>query len=134
MTIGKYFTHAEIACKHCGKAKVMDSFATKLVELREAWGRPMIITSCCRCFEHNKNIGGAAKSFHVFDSPKTTGINATCAADISVKNMDGKTRWAFVNLAFKHGWSVGVHKSFIHIDRRSDYPETGWESPVLFAY
>ena len=130
----KYFTNDEIACKCCGEAKVMDSFAVRLEEFRSAWGRPMVVNSCCRCSKHNQNIGGAAKSFHLFGQKSTTGVDATCAIDISTKGMTGADRHALAYLAMQRGWSVGVAKTFLHFDRRSDYPETGWESPVLFTY
>lgn len=112
----------------------MDSFATKLVELREAWNRPMIINSCCRCEKHNKAVGGAPRSFHVFGKKALNGVDATIAVDVSVKNMTGSDRFNFAFLAMQRGWSIGVHKSFIHIDRRSDFPSTGYDKPILFAY
>lgn len=133
MTLDKYFSHKEIACKCCGVAKVMDSFATELVALREAWGKLMVITSACRCNKHNQAVGGASRSFHLFDMKEKTGVDATIAVDVSTKNMTGADRFNFVALAMQRGWSVGVHKSFIHIDRRSDF-ETGYEKPILFAY
>lgn len=133
MTLNKYFSHKEIACKCCGVAKVMDSFATELVALREAWGKPMVITSACRCNSHNKAVGGASRSFHLFDMKEKTGVDATIAVDVSTKNMTGADRFDFAALAMQRGWSVGVHKNFIHIDRRSDF-QTGYEKPILFAY
>lgn len=112
----------------------MDSFAARLVELREAWGRPMVINSCCRCSKHNKAIGGAAKSFHMFGQKNINGVDATIAVDVSTKGMTGGDRYKLALLAMQKGWSVGVAKTFLHFDRRSDYPETGWENPVLFTY
>lgn len=134
ISLAPYFTILEIACKCCGEAKIMDSFAARLVELREAWGRPMVINSCCRCSKHNKAIGGAAKSFHMFGQKNINGVDATIAVDVSTKGMTGGDRYKLALLAMQKGWSVGVAKTFLHFDRRSDYPETGWENPVLFTY
>lgn len=37
-------------------------------------------------------------------------------------------------ILLRHGWTIGVARNFLHIDRRSDYPETGFTDPLLFTY
>jgi hypothetical protein len=39
-----------------------------------------------------------------------------------------------VLLAMRHGWTIGVARTFLHLDRRSDYPETGFLEPIVFTY
>lgn len=134
MTWQKYFSYTELACRCCGRTKVADSFLDKLLELREAWGRPMIVTSCCRCQRHNDTVGGKQNSFHLFDCPQKTGLDGTIAIDISTTNLSGADKWALVRLAISKGWSVGVARTFLHFDRRSDFTQTGWAKPVLFTY
>lgn len=134
MTWQKYFTHNELACRCCQHMKVMDSFLVKLTELRQAWNKPMIVNSCCRCQKHNDSVGGASKSFHLFGHPELTGIGGTAAIDISTTRYSTAEKYALVKLAMDKGWSVGVAKTFLHFDRRSDYPETNYKAPVLFTY
>lgn len=130
----KYFTATELSCRCCNEMKVMDSFLKRLVELREAWGKMMVVTSCCRCLKHNDSVGGKPKSFHLFGHPEITGISGTCAIDIHTGSLSGDQRLELASLAMQKGWSVGVAKSFLHFDRRADYQETGWPKPVLFTY
>ncbi len=134
MTWQKYFRHAELACRCCGEMKVTAPFLEKLTELREAWGKPMIVTSCCRCRKHNDSVGGAHRSFHLFDQQAATGVRGTIAIDIAITNMLGQERRALALLAMQKGWSIGVAKTFLHFDRRADYPETGFDEPILFTY
>ena len=39
------FTEEEFKCKHCGKAEMNAAFMGKLQHLRNAYGKPMTITS-----------------------------------------------------------------------------------------
>lgn len=77
----KYFTIEELCKTSTGIANIptqqVKDNLTKLVDtildpLREAWGKPIIITSGYRCPQVNKAVGGAKNSQHL------TG----CAADI----------------------------------------------------
>jgi len=113
-----YFSHDELACKQTGKIVLASGFADKLVELRTRFNQPMVVTSCCRSKECNSKIGGSPKSFHVYDQPfYPTG--GACAIDIAIT--DGATRGKLIHLAWGLGWSIGISKSFIHLDRRIDY-------------
>lgn len=130
----KYFSHNELACRCCNILQTEDGFLDKLLELREAWGKPMIVNSCCRCQKNNDAAGGKPKSFHLFGHPELTGLTGTCAIDIGTANMRGDDRWQLAFLAMGLGWSVGVAKTFLHFDRRADYKATGFENPILFTY
>ena len=44
---------------------------------------------------------------------------------------DSLNRANLVEKALAHGWSVGVAKTFIHVDRRSDYTDL---PQVLYVY
>ncbi len=88
----------------------------------------MIITSCCRSREHNKKVGGNLRSLHIYDQPyHQTG--GTCAIDIAIT--DGSARGKLIHLAWQLGWSIGVNKRFIHLDRRIDYTNL---KKVMFLY
>lgn len=113
----KYFKEEEfIMGSVCVYDKMDKDFLVKLDLLRELLDSPVKINSSYRSEEYNKNIGGSLKSMHL------TGK----AADISIVSYDGATRCKLVNIALSLGLSVGVAKTFIHIDNR--------EVQTLFGY
>jgi uncharacterized protein YcbK (DUF882 family) len=64
----KNFKSTEFDChgKNCCSTTIIDP---KLVEylqiIRDHFGKPITITSAYRCETHNRNIGGATRSYHV---------------------------------------------------------------------
>jgi Peptidase M15./Putative peptidoglycan binding domain. len=105
----KHFKLKEFACKHCGEIKVDINLLLKLEELRTAIGnRPIIINSGYRCPTHNKNVGGATKSQHMYGK----------AADIRVKDMSPRTLEKFADTVFANG-GVGMGgQNIVHVDTR----------------
>lgn len=117
MKENKYFTHKELACPVTGVVKLAPFFLSDLIKLREEYGKPMTVNSCCRSHDHNMQVGGHPRSLHVYDIPyHPTG--GTCAIDIHMP--DGFDKGDLVQLALSKGWSVGVAKTYLHLDRR-DY-------------
>lgn len=112
------FSAQELKCKGSGGIKLAIGFANHLIDLREAFGQPMRVLSCCRSTNYNKKVGGATKSFHIYDDLNLP-ANSTCAIDIATPNAIEKER--LFHLAKSKGWSIGVYKNFLHLDRRSDY-------------
>lgn len=113
-----YFTDAELQCKGSGMLILAPDFDKRLLSLRLAFGKPMVVNSCCRSFEHNKAVGGNARSLHVCDKPFWP-TKGTCAIDIGTK--DPTYRADLARLALHMGWWVGVSETFLHLDRRIDY-------------
>ena len=61
----KYFKDSEFTCEcGCGLNLEKDGIKRIADEIREHFGRPMIITSGTRCVKHNKEVGGVAGSYH----------------------------------------------------------------------
>ena len=110
------FTFDELACPKTQAHYFTMAFKTRLVELREKFGKPMFITSGSRSFEHNKNIGGHPRSLHVYDHPARD--NQVGALAVDVRSNGAQYNYFLIKLALELGWSVGVAKTFIHIDRR----------------
>lgn len=129
-----YFTNEELQCPCCKQVVLAPGFLDDLNHLRESFGFPMALTSCCRCADHNAKVAGKEKSFHLINCKSLTGIDGACAADISWASWDGNKRWRFVKVAMGLGFSVGIDKSFVHVDRRTRYRETGWPNPVMWGY
>jgi hypothetical protein len=123
-----YFTREELTCRSSGGLLLADGFAEKLLILRTQFNKPMPLTSCCRSRDYNRKIGGSPNSFHIYDHPRH-GFTGTCAIDISTQNPTDKDD--LMTLAWQLGWSVGVHKNFLHLDRRVDYTEL---QQAVFGY
>jgi len=61
----KHFSFKELSCR-CGCGMLpSQSFIDKLDEIREAYGKPILLTCAARCSVHNRAVGGARKSAHV---------------------------------------------------------------------
>jgi len=116
-----YFSHEELACPATGKVVLHFDFADSLQLLREQYGKPIYLTSCCRSKAYNERIGGHPRSLHVYDDPHWTDgdIKATLAIDISLPEDEGH-RHELAHLAGKLGFSIGINvaSGFFHLDRR----------------
>ena len=109
------FTHGELKCKVTGKVRLAEGFGAELARLRVAFGRAMIVNSCCRSAEHNASVGGHARSLHVYDQPHHR-LDGAAAIDIAAP--DTLYMRELLVHALRLGWSVGVGKGFVHLDRR----------------
>lgn len=125
----EFFGEDELKCKCCGVVLLHPTFATALPELRRAWGKPLYPTSICRCPAHNKRVDGHPNSLHLTVNPVRP-TEGTMAADIRWRPWPVDDKKAFAKLAHSMGWAVGLHNSFIHLDRRGDI---GLE-PTTFYY
>lgn len=111
----KYFSKGELASKDDGTIRLDPNFEKALLAYRRKLNMPLYVNSCCRTPAHNKAIGGAPTSYHLTEFGDRKG---TMAIDLAVS--DGMKRKIMIELALKEGWSVGVYRTFIHIDRRVD--------------
>jgi len=114
-----YFTKKELACQGTGVIALDIRFAIALPALRHAWGKPLTPTSVCRHPVHNSQIGGHPRSLHLTDNPEWPTYGCM-AADIAWGHWSGAEWRQFCALAWDTGWSIGLSKTFVHIDRRAD--------------
>ena len=120
----EYFTEKELQCPSGKVVKLAEGFGEKLDQLRDMLDRPMSLTSACRTTAHinwllERGYPASKNSFHLIDNPKHG--TDTCAVDVGIP--DSQYRMELMKLALEEGWTVGVAKSFVHIDRRSDYTD-----------
>ena len=88
------FTVAEFACKDGSDPVFVDSsLAALLQKIRDHFGRPVVITSGYRTAAHNKSVGGAAYSQHLYGR----------AADIRVQGIPVEQLAAFLREAKDSG-------------------------------
>ena len=108
MKISEHFDSIEIQCIcGCGYEAVSPALLTGLELLRAALGKPVTVTSGCRCPAHNLAVGGAASSLHL----------RGMAADITVEGMSGEQLYeAARRIPQFRGFGVAV--TFLHVDTR----------------
>lgn len=103
------FNINEFASKDGGglpKGGMDKNLITKLEQLRYNLGdKPMIINSGYRTVAHNKRVGGASKSQHIYGK----------AADIVVRDVKPSTVY---NAADKLFNGLGRYNTFTHVDTR----------------
>jgi hypothetical protein len=110
-----YFSAKELSCRCCGLIQLDMEFAAILPALRAKWGKPILLSSVCRCAKHNEREGGHPHSLHLITNPKwkTTG---TMAADVAWRNWPSDEKLAFARMAHSMGLRVGLHNGFCHVD------------------
>ena len=113
----KFFRLEEFNCTHTNLNKMDHEFLVKLDELREKVGFPFRITSGYRDATHPSEARKA--------EPGTGTHCQGIAADIAVSN--GFERMNIVHEAIKMGFSIGVARSFVHVDDRKT-------TPVMWTY
>ena len=118
----QYFKDSELCDKITGIVKLAPErnmypgFADRIDAIRRAWGKPLIVNSCCRSAEHNAKIGGHPRSLHVYDKPFHP-TEGTCAIDFRLFPTPEENE-ALKQLAMKMYFSVGDESGCIHIDDR----------------
>lgn len=104
-----HFSRSEMACRGNGECRMDPDFMDRLEDIREDFGRPMLVTSGYRSPEHNAKV-----SYTGHTGPHTTGR----AADIAV---DGEDAYTLLKLALAHGITgIGVSQKgadrLLHLD------------------
>ena len=102
----KYFSLDEFVCSETGEQDMCPEFLKALSHLRQICDFPFVITSGFRSKNHSSEKSKKTPGTH------TKGI----AADIKVSG--GAQRLALVKHASAMGMSVGVAKTFVHVDIR----------------
>ena len=102
----KFFKLEDFDCQETGENEMDVEFIKGLDHLRQTCGFPFVIASGFRSLEHSVEKKKSKGGTH------TMGI----AADIRVSG--GAQRMAVVKHASALGMSVGVAKTFVHVDSR----------------
>lgn len=115
-----FFSHKELACRHCGEIHMDAEFMTKVVQLRRVMKFPFPITSGFRCHKHNASVGGSPTSGHVLGR----------AVDIQVY---GQRAFELIHTAPDFGITgIGIKQHgpysgrFIHLDDLEEGRPTIW--------
>ncbi|MBT8169864.1 D-Ala-D-Ala carboxypeptidase family metallohydrolase [Falsiruegeria litorea] len=104
------FSAEEIACRGTGKVILDLDAMDKLQALRDQLGVPLILNSAGRSPEHNRAVGGAAKSEHLKGR----------AFDVSMTNHDPELFELAARAVGFTGFGFYPRNNFIHIDTGHD--------------
>lgn len=119
-----HFTEAEAADPLTSKIIMAPGHLEAVEELRLNYKRPLIVTSWCRSDAYikeliNRGYNASLNSFHLMKN-KNYGTK-TCAVDVARPN--GQDLYDLIMYAQAANWSVGLAKTFIHLDQRSTYTQ-----------
>lgn len=106
----KHFKKKEFECKCCGVSIVDVELGDVLDDVREHFNAPTIITSGYRCEKHNKAVGGALNSQHMY------GI----ASDIQVKGYTPVQVHKYLTEKYPNKYGIGLYSGWVHIDVREN--------------
>lgn len=110
----KYFNYEEFDSPDVqGSGQMMDyEFLELLDDVRDLYGKPMVITSGYRTQQYNETLKHSSKH-----SSHCKGL----AADIAVDN--SKDRFRLIYAAIEYGVPrIGIGKNFVHLDCDFDKP------------
>lgn len=107
--ISKNFRVREFACKD-GSDPIFidDELVGVLQQIRDHFGKAVTITSAFRTASHNKKVGGATYSQHLYGK----------AADIKVSGVAASVVADFVETLMPSTGGVGRYSTFTHVDVR----------------
>ena len=110
--IGRYFSHDELKCRCCDVNQMDQVFVDTLDQIRENYGKPMMVTSGFRCTKHNKKVGGSDFSAHL------EGLAVDIAiTDSKLRHQLIKAIMSIETASYSDTISFGIHENFIHIDQ-----------------
>ncbi len=120
-----FFKAHELACPDKALIQYEPMFLVKISNLRYECDHGMTLNSAGRTPTYNANLEGAHKnSLHQTLNPKHQNIKTrqalmSCAVDVRTRNWSPQKIKDFVAMAEEHGFSVGIAKTFIHLDYRA---------------
>ncbi len=125
MYTSRFFSLAETECRcKCG-FDLTDAYKQKADALRQAFGKPLTMTSGARCPSYNAKVSETGST-----GPHTTGNAADYAADRG-------DAYLLLGLAYAQGFTgIGVAQKgagrYLHLDTLSAGP--GQPRPTLWSY
>ena len=109
LRLRKNFMKHEFGCHCCGRVIQNNDFLDKLQALRDILSVPVFVVSGTRCEKHNKKVGGAKASYHMYGR----------AGDVKAK---GKSVDDIAKAAKRAGFKGVITyrgSGFVHCDNRA---------------
>lgn len=105
----QHFSDLEMRCK-CGCGSLPDpAFMAWLEQVRQVYGKPMVVTSGARCEAHNRAVGGEQNSAHC----------EGMAVDIAIRGAEAMQLVHAALISHVQGIGLKQHGAdrFVHLDR-----------------
>lgn len=107
--ISQHFKREEFSCKcGCGYDTVDYALLTALEDVRAYFGKPITITSGCRCKAHNEAEGGSKDSQHLYGK----------AADFVVAGIWEGDVVSYLKEKYPDKYGIGEYIGRTHLDVR----------------
>lgn len=128
----RHFTFDEFVDERSGRLVLAPGFIGEADSLREAYGHPMIVNDGCRSAEEvewliRRGYPASRNSLHLMENEKYQ--TACCAMDVA--RPVGPRLHKLIRCALVRHWSVGLGKTFVHLDRRAEYTDL---PPNVYSY
>lgn len=111
--VTEHFLYSDFICPCCDTLRIVPGFyrhTTLLERMRQELGFPIAINSGYRCEKHNREVGGAARSWHLL-----------FATDVHPEDGSPEKLTALHELAEAYGFGgIGQYDAFIHLDLRPE--------------
>lgn len=108
--VSKHFSRFEFDCVcGCGFDSVDVGLLNWLEKIRTHFGSPVIITSGCRCLNHNRTIK---------NSKDTSQHIKAKAIDFHIPGIDLEIIYDYVDTMIDGTGGLGIYDTFIHLDNR----------------
>lgn len=108
--ISKDFRVREFRCQDGSDVVFIESDLVDILQkIRDHFGKAVTINSAFRTFSHNKKVGGATYSQHLYGT----------AADIKVSGVTASAVADFAETLMPNTGGIGRYSTFTHVDVRS---------------
>ena len=109
--IADHLLYSEMACPCCGRAIITPELEAAWESFRNELGKPVQILSGYRCKNHNRSIGGATRSQHMYGN----------ALDIACRHALLESEEIY-RLLIRCGFrGIGHGRGIFHIDTRETH-------------
>lgn len=107
--ISKNFRVREFRCQDGSDVVFIESDLVDILQkIRDHFGKAVMINSAFRTFSHNKKVGGATYSQHLYGT----------AADIKVSGVTASAVADYVESLMSNTGGIGRYSTFTHVDVR----------------
>lgn len=104
------FTVSEFACKDGADVVIIDELLVHILQnVRDYFKRPVHITSAYRTPSHNKSVGGATYSLHIYGK----------AADFTVDGVAAAKVQEYLEIVLPNTGGIGKAANYTHVDTRA---------------
>ena len=112
------FTVREFACLDGSDPVFVDSELVRVLQnIRDHFGKPVVITSAYRTAVHNKAVGGAAYSQHCYGRAADIRVQGVSVEDVAAYAESLMPDWGGVG---RYPVKAGRATGWVHVDTRAD--------------